>query len=150
REVGLEEDVLRADALELRRREGLEPAAGVDLAPEVLARQQPEVAALPAHRHRAELVVRGLEQEGKPADAALDRDEAELGEALEDAAEEQVEHVGAVRHEELRARAGRGRRVALALDAVRRELVAEVAAADVEADREAAGLRRGPDRVPVP
>ena len=89
-EVGLEQDVVDADALDRRCESGaLEPEAAVHLARKY---SDGSIESLSIDRRRAlvQLVVERLEEERDPADPALHRHELQRREALEHAGEDQV------------------------------------------------------------
>ena len=150
REVRLEHDAVEADLVDQQARgDALEPVTAVYLAPEVIARQQLELRALGAHVTAQEVVVAGLEHERDPADAALHRDEGEFRKARQDARQQEVDEVadGVLDHRRRGARVGD--RAALDRRAFRTKQVRQVAAPDVEADRQTGRLGGCPDRVPV-
>jgi hypothetical protein len=149
REVGLEEDVVDGDLVEQAPgRDRLEPVAGVDLAGEVLRRQQlPLARAIVAALEVG--VVDRLEHERDPADAALHRHHLQLREAGQHAAAEQVGHLQAVLQEELGRGVGVGRRGAVGGDPLGGERGGGVAAAQVEVHGHAGVDGRGPEAVPV-
>ena len=147
RVVALEQDVVGVLRDGVERDLLLEPEAAVDLAPEVLARQQVVLGVLVAHAAVAPLPVEGLERGRDPADARLDRHQLQVGEAVAHAAEDQVGDAAHVVDEDHRRDLGEVRHPAHA--GVVAELRAHRAAADVEADRDAGLLRRRPHRVPV-
>ena len=136
-------------SISLLRGDLLEPVAGVDLAAEVVAGHHVELGAGAADVGGEEVVVGRFEDEGDPADAALDGDELERREAGEHSGEEQVDELEAVGHEELGGEAGVGDLLAVDAETLGGEAVVEVAGADVEGDRHV-GVDGGvPDRVPV-
>src|SRR5262249_37072349 len=149
--VGLEEDVVDADRREqLAGRVLLEEEAAVDLTAEVLARLHRELGPLLRDLRVAEGVVRGLEDERDEADPALDRDHAELRMPREHAREEEIHELLSVLEEEAHRRPRVRAADAVGRDALARELLGEVTAPDVEADRETGLLGRSPERLPVP
>ena len=151
RVVGLEQDPVGADRID-HGRDGalLEEVAAVDLALEVLARLHLEVRALAPHLAVLECVVGRLEDERQEADAALDRDEAQRwGTAPARPTSAGRRSAGRSRG---RAPTDVGTYVApmpCALSRSGAKPTREVAAADVEADRQPGLCDGRPERIPV-
>ena len=147
-EVGLEEEVFRAPHFDGLDGAGFfEPEAAEALAAEVLAGQEVHFGVLFAAAGVEPLPVHRFEQVGDPADAGLDGDEVEFGEAVAHAGEDHVEDGVGVVEEELDGALGVGGLAAVVDGDVAQ--LGEVAGADVEVDREAEVLGLVPERVPV-
>src|SRR5690242_1491604 len=97
REVGLKEDIVHPDFIDQpSRRRLLEPVTRIDIAGEILGRQQLEIWSLFSHAVAHELVIERFEREGDPTYPALDRHEFNLRMARQHPRHDQVTYLDAV------------------------------------------------------
>src|SRR3954465_1296275 len=136
-EVGLKENVLHSYFIEQpARRCLLEPVTRVNIAGEILGRQQVEIRPVLFHPIAHELVIQRFEREWNPADPALYRHKLNAGVARQHSRHNQITQLDAVAEEEFDREFGKGSHAAVRGNLVPSQPQFHAARADMETDRE--------------